>query len=160
MGGVTPHRIQFFAGRHAHVMGGGTPHKQVAIATVYGGVHPPHTFVQVSPGLFRQPFHHLHPPSIHVFIIPTTFTNYTNYFPIHPAIFRTTQPHSLSTQQPSQLIQPRSSPTWSSSPPTQASFPPTQPPSIDPMACSSHLASYYYPHGHIHSFSYPVMGRG
>ena len=137
MGGVTPHRIQFFTGRHAYVMGGGTPNNQFALVTVYGGVHPHPYLCPSFTWPCRQTFNHLNPPSIHVFIIPTTCAKYTFYLPIPPAIFPTTQPHSLSNQQPPQLIQPRSSPTRSFPPPTQASVPPTQAPSINPMARSS-----------------------
>ena len=80
MGGVTPHRIQFFTGRHACVMGGGTPHKQFALVTVYGGVPPTPYHCPSFTWLSRQPFHHLDPLAIHAFIIPNTFAKYTNYF--------------------------------------------------------------------------------
>ena len=141
MGGVTPHRNQIFTGRQTYVMGGGTPHKQFALVTVYGGVSPTPYRCPSFTWPCRKPFHRHEPLPIHAFSIPTSFAKYANYLPRPPTIIPTTQPRSLSTQQPPQLIQPQSSPTWSFSPPTQASFPPTHAPSISPIAYSSHLSS-------------------
>ena len=86
-------------------MGGGTPHKQVAIVTVYGGVHPlpiplSKFHLAFSPTIpppssaFHSCFHnsnHLHQlhkllpnTSSHLPHHPTTFPIYPTTFPTHP----------------------------------------------------------------------------